>query len=1392
MRRLVLLMLLAMAGAPPAAAQDADSDGIPDAVEAGIGSDPALTTPLEVVFEDRARGEGDESVGADLTVAHDLVRVAFGGVARDRWVWRLDFTEPWVVRGDVALIVYMDADNDPGTGREGGSVQGTDLMVRPGSVQAFGCPGAPRNTSVADGNSLYLAFDADVKVQDEQAACHAYVLIQNRENPQDSDRTPWFDARAAASEAPPPKLPRDHPMHIAPERLERVRVRVPIESGGRRAIVTWITSWPTEATVQFGRTEEYGRQAQTERLAQNHRVVLDGLEPDSTYHLRIRTRGHLGDLVSSEDITFSTSVAEPADGVVRERVPLRVSGAAGQRRPVTSGLPFPPGALGSAEHVRVLDPDGREVPAQVEVVTRWPDGSVKWVLLDFQADVPDSGQARYALEFGRRVRRAAVEQGLTIDESDEAIAVGTGTLRVRLGREDFALLGEAWLDRDGDGTYADDERITEAEGAGIVLTDLDGEEFTSRGAPESLEVTRRGPLHAVVSARGRHRDGAGQALFRYEVRLHFYAGLPLVHVFHTFENDRVEETFTTVRSMNVRIPMAGGARGCEVLLEDGRSADLPAAARLVQSFDDSFRLEGAAAATGRRAPGAVIVRGEGGDALIGVRNFWQLYPKSLGCDDRGAVIGIMPELPQEEYAQIEPELEDKLYYYLLGGVYKLHSGVSKTHELLIRFSPPGKAGDLTTVAGQAEAPALAFATPEWYADSKAFGDITPRTPGEFERYDAMADRILERIVAVREDEREYGMLNFGDWWGERGFNWGNIEYDTQHGLFLQFARSARRDFFDNAVWAARHNIDVDIIHHARQAEDVGKPHVHCMCHTGDYYPQSRHPQAIARGSFNTGHVWTRGNLECALLTGDQRAMRVALRTARCLAGPLTTGFRMSKGAERATAWPLFGVIAAYEATGDEYYLNAAHIITREVIAEQDKELGHWHIPAGYSKVKPTPIGGYAWCAGLLLTSLELANQHLHDPEIDETIVRAARWLARDEWIAERKGFRSASCPTLNASVTPGYECYRTPAAMLRAYELSGEERFLEIAHMGFSYAVARGGGSGKGGSVQLTITPHAVYKLKQAGITSLDTSRWEEAAFLHAPGWVPVGDGAPAALQVLVESNRDEAQEMALQIAGLPGDASARGFTVSLGPREVRSVQLDLPVLDPAPGETLPLLLRMRAGDETAEASLLVDCIAPGGVGRLTGLIAGEEDFLAPALDELGVEYERVQALDELGRFARIYLGTQAHTLDAAGIARSPETLLRWVYRGGTLVVSQLNDDGWSTRFLPGVVVLAEENATSGRIRASEHALFTTPNRVRDLAGMQMYDTIARADGWQVLMEDEAGRAAIIATSCGEGRILAMMPSVERYVTGALDDGKLEQVAREFLHNIIAWASASE
>ena len=58
-------------------------------------------------------------------------------------------------------------------------------------------------------------------------------------------------------------------------------------------------------------------------------------------------------------------------------------GMARQDFPVTGGMPLAQGAVTDAATLELRDDRGASVPSQAQATSRWPDGSVRWVLLDF-------------------------------------------------------------------------------------------------------------------------------------------------------------------------------------------------------------------------------------------------------------------------------------------------------------------------------------------------------------------------------------------------------------------------------------------------------------------------------------------------------------------------------------------------------------------------------------------------------------------------------------------------------------------------------------------------------------------------------------------------------------------------------------------------------------------------------------------------------------------------------------------------------------------------------------------------------------------------------------------------------------------------------------------------
>ena len=93
---------------------------------------------------------------------------------------------------------------------------------------------------------------------------------------------------------------------------------------------------------------------------------------------------------ASEERLFTAARRQPKrmvrGTVERKDVPVDVKGsrfAAGAKWPVRCGIPIPRGELVRSGNASVFDKDERQLPSQNSVMATWPDGSVKWLYLDF-------------------------------------------------------------------------------------------------------------------------------------------------------------------------------------------------------------------------------------------------------------------------------------------------------------------------------------------------------------------------------------------------------------------------------------------------------------------------------------------------------------------------------------------------------------------------------------------------------------------------------------------------------------------------------------------------------------------------------------------------------------------------------------------------------------------------------------------------------------------------------------------------------------------------------------------------------------------------------------------------------------------------------------------------
>lgn len=85
-----------------------------------------------------------------------------------------------------------------------------------------------------------------------------------------------------------------------------------VEPGADSAKISWTTDEPSDAYVEFGTTTDYGNSQGSPTLNVSHSMTVTGLQPETTYHFRVRIRDNAGNLTVGSDATFKTTAPATA------------------------------------------------------------------------------------------------------------------------------------------------------------------------------------------------------------------------------------------------------------------------------------------------------------------------------------------------------------------------------------------------------------------------------------------------------------------------------------------------------------------------------------------------------------------------------------------------------------------------------------------------------------------------------------------------------------------------------------------------------------------------------------------------------------------------------------------------------------------------------------------------------------------------------------------------------------------------------------------------------------------------------------------------------------------------------------------------------------------------
>lgn len=594
------------------------------------------------------------------------------------------------------------------------------------------------------------------------------------------------------------------------------------------------------------------------------------------------------------------AVAPTASGEIPLQIP---AGHRSKNFPIRLGVPFPEGVLVDEAHLALLA-NGAPVPCQSSVLSRWPDGSLRVVAVKFAADL--TGAVDYRVAYGPRVERVASAAPPLCRETGDGIVIDTGVQQIRFDRSSPALL-DALADVSADGALAP---VFGPEGCRATLRGTNGVLHALSGKRTAVE--ENGPLFAVVKVEGVFSNALHAVGYPVLARFYFMRGVPFVKCAFTFINAS-GETANPMPEITLRGAWAQAHETYAFGAADAHAGAIPEAG--ISLFQDGavydkgdlrhpYRITAGdrTLAEGDRFDGRATSAAGARRVGIGVFECWQNNPKRVALARDGFAIGLST-------------LESCRNGTPRGHFYH---GMAKTQTLGFDFGGGEALDDFL-------AEPLLLPSAQWLSASGVFGAMDPEDRERFPAYEqAREDWVKTFVEWPKRFGDQYGLRDFGDYFGDAPHGWMNLETAVGMALFRQFARTGRREYFSLARQAVSHYGDIDTCHAEGLGKDprreLGAVFGHTWHHAGVEGTLERKTQSYLGVG---GHDWYSELVYVHLLTGDEWLRDCAIQHADCTVYHIENYFKEDHVLAREYAWPVKNLCAVYAITNNPAYLQAA-------------------------------------------------------------------------------------------------------------------------------------------------------------------------------------------------------------------------------------------------------------------------------------------------------------------------------------------------------------------------------------------------------------------------------------------------------------------------------------
>lgn len=504
----------------------------------------------------------------------------------------------------------------------------------------------------------------------------------------------------------------------------------------------------------------------------------------------------------------------------------------------TLGVPFQRGALQSTRHLILKSAASNEQrPHQVACTSRWPDGSIRWVRLDFLADLAPHATDQYTLSEDSGADNTDSPWRLRQTEHDLVIEGPRGALKLHQS-------GLAWRQ-----TTVESDTPTDYQ---VSLKGPDDHQATAH-PHQPWHVKDNGPVLCRIANSGTWLDGAGNALVDYRCELTLLnEGTTLIVDVVTHNPRRAlhpgglwdlgDPGSVHIRSLTVsahRTQTSGGW-----LKERPHSPALPLPANVTTGiYQDSsggehwhsqnhidangnsttsfrgYRINEAdrLVAEGHRASPIIALSDAHSPLMASMRRFWQEFPSSLNHREGTLTLGLFPE----EY----------------DGTFELQGGEQKAFTVFFAQSTRESALDWTQAPAIPVIPASCYESAQvipWFRAQRTDDRLTTLINQGVDGPD--------NFFVKREHIDEYGWRHFGDLFADHEslyqpegapplISHYNNQYDAIYGFVRQFALTGDRRWFELMDDLARHVRDIDVY---RTNEDRTEYNHGLFWHTDHY------------------------------------------------------------------------------------------------------------------------------------------------------------------------------------------------------------------------------------------------------------------------------------------------------------------------------------------------------------------------------------------------------------------------------------------------------------------------------------------------------------------------------------------------------------------------------